>query len=93
MRRRAGVDQLVERDPEQRFDAAVGQRTLGQRTHDRAQLAEEAQRAVGELVRQRAVARGQRQARQYRRKRIAGKDATDDFRGKSLRTLHRGARD
>ncbi len=40
-------------------------------------------------MRQRAIARGRRQAREHRGKRIAGKDATDDFRGKSLRTLHR----
>jgi hypothetical protein len=93
MRRGASVDQLVERDPEQRLDAVIGQRTLGQRTHDRAQFAEEAQRAVGKFVHQRAVALGQRQARQYRGKRIAGKDAADDFRGQPLRALHRGARD
>jgi hypothetical protein len=92
MRRRAGVDQLVERNPKQRFDTGVGQPTLGKRMHDRARFAQEAQRAVRELVRQRAITRWQGQARQYRRKRIAGKDATDDFRGGPLRTLHRGAR-
>jgi len=61
--------------------------------NERAQLAQEAQGAVAELLRQRAITRRQRHARQYHGQRIAGKNATDDFRGKPLRTLHRGARD
>jgi hypothetical protein len=92
VRRRAGVDQLVERNPEQRFDARVGQRTRGKHVNDRAELAQEAQRPIRELVHQRAIVRWQRRAREHCRKRIAGKDATDDFRGRPLRTLHRGAR-
>ncbi len=36
VRGRAGVDQLIERDPEQRFDARVGQRALGEQRTMRA---------------------------------------------------------
>ena len=89
--RSAGMDELVERDPEQRLDVRVGERPIGKRTDDRFQLPEEAQRSVGELVDQGAVARRgptlgcqsfrERRTREYPPY-CLGRDA--------LRTLHRG---
>ena len=50
------MDQLVQGDPEQRLDAGIGQRAVGEVAHALAQLPEKAQRTVRQFVDPRALA-------------------------------------
>src|SRR5205085_10251437 len=56
VRWRVGVNELVERDPDERFDPLVGRRAMSERTKEGAQLPKEPKRAVCQLVNEGTIA-------------------------------------
>ena len=81
VRRRLRVNELVEGNPEERLDTRVGERPLGEESHDGAHLTEKAQCAVRKLAHESAISnvlliiacehRGERRSRE-------DPDAADD---------------
>ena len=88
--RRGGVHELVERDPEERLDVGVRERSIRKCADDRLELPEETQRSVRKLVNQRAIitpefSLGCESLRQRR----AREDAPHRLGRDALRSLHR----
>ena len=92
-RRRARVIELVERDGDETPEHRICERLCRERANDRFERSPVAQRAVGELLRERAAAAGgavcgRRDRGERRAERVAAEHAVHGERGLALGFLH-----